>query len=346
MHVDDLDYDLPERLIAQVPPPQREDARLLGLDRARGTLTHSTVRELDRWLAPKDLLVLNDTRVLPARLHAQRQTGGRVDVLLLEELEEGTWSALVRAGGSLLPGEELRVDDGAGLRLVRRLGPGTWRVKGAGADLRALMDRHGRMPLPPYIRRERNDEREGIDRERYQTLHARREGAVAAPTAGLHLTPALLRALEERGVGVAYVTLHVGLGTFQPVRADRLEDHDMHEEAYEVSAQAAEAVRRARAAGGRIVAVGTTVVRTLEASAGASPDGLPRPGAGRTDLLILPGYAFRAVDALLTNFHLPRSTLLALVSAFASREAILGAYAEAVREGYRFYSYGDAMLVV
>ncbi len=349
MRLDDLDYHLPEDRIAQVPAERREDARLLVLDRASGRRTHRGIVDLPDLLAPGDLLVLNDTRVVPARLRARRATGGQVEVFLLEPgAEPGTWEALVRAARSIRAGERLGLGEGTGedgIRLLASRGRGAWLVEGAGAGMEAIMARHGEMPLPPYIRREAGDTRAPLDRERYQTVFARHDGAIAAPTAGLHLTPALLDRLRQGGVEVETVTLHVGLGTFEPVRVEDLDEHAMHEERYVVPAATAEAVRRVKAAGGRVVAVGTTSVRTLEAAALASGDGLPRPGAARTDLLIQPGYAFRVVDVLLTNFHLPRSTLLALVAAFAGLDAVRAAYAEAVEEGYRFYSYGDAMLL-
>jgi S-adenosylmethionine:tRNA ribosyltransferase-isomerase len=235
-------------------------------------------------------------------------------------------------------------DDGR-VRLLRRVEAGTWLVEAVDGDLVALMDRAGKIPLPPYIRRGRDDPREALDRERYQTVFARTPGAVAAPTAGLHLTEPLFARLAARGVDVARVTLHVGLGTFQPIQSDDVERHVMHEERYVVPPESADAVRRTRAAGGRVVAVGTTSMRTLESAAAASTDRLPTPGPGATSLFITPGYEFRVVDALLTNFHLPRSTLLVLVSAFAGREHALAAYREAVEAKYRFFSYGDAMLI-
>lgn len=345
MRTDDFDYDLPPELIAQEPPPSREDARLLVLDRASGAIQHRGIADLPDLLQPGDLLVVNDTRVIPARLFARRSTGGRVEVFLLAPAaSQGTWTALVRAGGSIQPGEDLEVE-GAGdaVRLVERTGPGTWLVGARDGDLAALMERAGRMPLPPYIRRAAADPRDALDRERYQTVFARAPGAVAAPTAGLHLTDALLARLAARGVARASVTLHVGLGTFKPIESDTVEGHVMHEEPYEVPAETAAAIARTRAAGGRVVAVGTTSVRTLEAAAG--PDGVPKAGAGATSLFISPGYRFKTVDALLTNFHLPRSTLVVLVSAFAGRERVLAAYREAAVRRYRFYSYGDAMLI-
>jgi S-adenosylmethionine:tRNA ribosyltransferase-isomerase len=345
---DEFDYDLPRDLVAQTPPPRREDARLLVLDRAGGDVAHRGIVDLPDLLRAGDLLVVNDTRVIPARLLARRATGGRIEVFLLRASSDApdSWTAMVRAGGRIREGESVEVEDGAGrIRLLRRSGPGEWLVAGEVDPLRTIMERAGHVPLPPYIRREDHDPREAIDRERYQTVFARRPGAVAAPTAGLHLTEDLLARLARRGVGLARVTLHVGVGTFKPIETERVEDHAMHEERYEVPAETAEAVRRTRAAGGRIVAVGTTSMRALESGAASSADGLPVAGAGATSLYITPGYAFRVVDALLTNFHLPRSTLLVLVSAFAGRERALAAYRAAVAERYRFFSYGDAMLI-
>ncbi len=346
MRVADLDYDLPASQVAQVPPARREDARLLVVrDEA---IADRSIGDLPELLQPGDLLVVNDTRVLAARLAARRATGGAVSVLALGPASGAgeAWEALLGSGGTLRAGEVLEVGgDGTGLRLLGPLEEGRWRVEGVGADVRTILERHGRMPLPPYVRRDREDPRDDLDRERYQTVFAREAGAVAAPTAGLHLTAPLLDRCRARGVEIAPVTLHVGLGTFAPVRVESFEDHDMHEEAYVVPEGTAAAWVRAREAGGRVVAVGTTVVRALESAALRSPDGRPVRGADRTRLLVLPGFAFRAVDLLLTNFHLPRSTLLALVCAFAGTERVLAAYREAVRRGYRFFSYGDATLL-
>jgi S-adenosylmethionine:tRNA ribosyltransferase-isomerase len=351
VRIEDLDYDLPLERIAQEPAARRDASRLLVLRRAGGALEHRAFRDLPGLLRPGDLLVLNDAAVFPARLDLRRATGGRFDALLLEPLpgEALRWEALVNAHNKLRPGERLAVERGEGAEAIleeRRAGAWVVRFEGT-TDVRALADRAGRVPLPPYIRRERGgDPRDPLDRDRYQTVFARDPVAAAAPTAGLHFTPELLRACADRGVGRAFVTLAVGPGTFRPVKTARLEDHPMHAERWGIPGEAAGAIRAARAAGGRVVAVGTTVVRTLEAAAAASPDGLPRAGEGTTDLFLLPGHRFRSVDALVTNFHLPRSTLLALVMAFAGREAVLAAYAEAVRERYRFFSYGDAMLLL
>jgi S-adenosylmethionine:tRNA ribosyltransferase-isomerase len=276
-----------------------------------------------------------------------------VEVLLVAPAPgEGpdAWTALIAANRPLRAGETLTlVHEGkggnGGVRLIRRSAEGPWWVAPEGGSFPDLMARHGAMPLPPYIRRDAQDVRAALDRERYQTVFAREEGAVAAPTAGLHFTPALLEAVRAQGVTIATVTLHVGPGTFLPVTAARLEDHRMHVEPYAISPETAAAVRRTKAAGGRVVAVGTTSVRTLEASALAAPDGLPRAENSTTDLFVTPGFRFRVVDALLTNFHLPRSTLLALVAAFAGLEPVLASYREAVAKGYRFFSYGDAMFI-
>ena len=350
MRIEELDYDLPEGLIAQEPAARRDASRLLVLDRGSGAITHRAFADLPSLLRTGDLLVVNDAAVFPARLDLRRPTGGRFDALLLEPdpTDPLRWEALLNAHGKLRAGERLAVERADGVFLVpeaRRAGGWTVRFEGAD-DVRALAGRAGRVPLPPYIRRDRGaDARDAADRERYQTVYARDPVAAAAPTAGLHFTPEVLRACEERGARRAAVTLAVGPGTFRPVKAERVEDHRMHSERWRIPVAAADAVRAARAAGGRVVAVGTTVVRTLEAAAAASPDGLPAAGEGSTDLFLLPGHRFRCVDALLTNFHLPRSTLLALVMAFAGRDAVLAAYREAVRERYRFFSYGDAMWI-
>ncbi len=352
MRIEELDFDLPPELVAQEPAAERDGSRLLVLDRGSGAVEHRRFRDLPYLLRPRDLLVLNDAAVFPARLDLRRATGGRFDALLLEPDAGGdalAWVALVNAHGKLRAGERLLVERGGGASaiLVERRSGGSWLLRFQGVpDVRALADRAGRVPLPPYIRRDRDgDPRDAVDRGRYQTIFAGDPVAVAAPTAGLHFTRAVLDGCAGRGIGSVAVTLAVGPGTFRPVKAATLEEHRMHAERWRVPPPAADAVRAARTAGGRIVAVGTTAVRTLEAAAAASSDGLPAAGRGDTALYILPGYRFRAVDALLTNFHLPRSTLLALVMAFGGVEPVRTAYAEAVRERYRFFSYGDAMLV-
>jgi len=342
MRLDDLDYALPEELIAQVPLEPRDASRLLALPAAGGAPRHLRFADLPELLAPGDLLVLNDSRVIPARLVGTKETGGRCEVLLVEPLEgNGTrWRAMGQASKALRPGGRLDFG-GLAAEVEAAEGEGFYALRFAlgGAELEAALERVGRVPLPPYIRREPSE----ADSQRYQTVVARAPGSVAAPTAGLHFTPALLERLAARGVSRAQVTLHVGPGTFLPVRAARLEDHRMHAERYLVPAETAAAYAAARARGGRVIAVGTTSARALES---ASAGGGLREGAGRTEIFIRPGHRFRAVDGLVTNFHLPRSTLLALVCALGGTERVLAAYREAVALRYRFFSYGDAMAVL
>jgi S-adenosylmethionine:tRNA ribosyltransferase-isomerase len=343
VRVDAFDYHLPDGAIAQEPCEPRDAARLLVAGPA-GPEEHRRFRDLPALLAPGDLVVINDTRVLPARLDARRPTGGRVELLLAEPAEEGWWWALLRATGKPRPGEILEAEGGLRLIVGDRDGA-RFRVlpEADGEDPWAIVERIGRMPLPPYIRRGAADPRAASDRERYQTVYARHAGAVAAPTAGLHFTPAVFDALAAREIEVARLTLHVGIGTFLPVRVDRVEDHPMHAESYDLPVKTAVAIERTRARGGRVVAIGTTVVRTLEHR--ALDDGTVQPGSGRCDLFLVPGSPFRVVDRLVTNFHLPRSTLLMLVAAFVGHRRVLDLYRVALDRGYRFYSYGDAMLL-
>jgi S-adenosylmethionine:tRNA ribosyltransferase-isomerase len=342
----DLDYSLPEELIAQEPPAERDGARLLVLDRERGTIAHRRVLELPELLA-RALFVVNDTRVLPARMFARKPTGGRIELLLIERIEPDlvgrreVWSALVRGVKTLKPGIALAIEGAemrATLRAVREGGEVELELVADGG-VRAAIGAAGRVPLPPYVRREADAQ----DLERYQTVFAAREGSVAAPTAGLHFSDRLLAALGKVGHKIARVTLHVGPGTFAPLRTDDLAEHRMHAERYEVPHETAHAIRAARSEGRLVVAVGTTVCRTLESA--VDEHGEVHAGAGSTSLFVYPPYRFRAIDALLTNFHLPRSTLLALVMAFGGIEPVKSAYAAAIAEHYRFYSYGDAMLV-
>jgi S-adenosylmethionine:tRNA ribosyltransferase-isomerase len=340
-----FDYELLADRIAQEPAEPRDSARLLVVDRSSGAHRDAHVRELDRLLRPGDCLVVNDTRVIPARLAGRLAGTGRVvEVLLLRELGPGEWDALVRPGRACGLGAELLVAEGAACLTVTGVGEsGRRRLRVAGErPVGELLAAHGMPPLPPYIRRYRAPR--DADRTRYQTVYAARDGAVAAPTAGLHFTAELLGRLRDRGIGIHAVTLHVGPGTFRPVRVADAQNHRVEAEWYEVSGPTADAVGRARAEGRRVVAVGTTTVRTLETAAAAH--GAVRAGSGWTELTIRPGHAFRAVDALLTNFHLPRSSLLLLVAAFAGRERVLDAYRAAAAAGYRFYSYGDAMLIL
>ncbi len=347
MQASDFDYDLPASLIAQRPPAERSGARMLVLDRGAGTWEDALFRDLPDRLGLGDCLVVNDSRVLAARLRGRRRPpaaagpGGAAELLLLEPVP-GTpprWRALVRPGRKLPEGATVDVG-GIEARILDRLGDGIRIVEFPGLDaagVERLLAERGRVPLPPYIRREAD----GADRERYQTVFARRGGSVAAPTAGLHFDAAVLEAVRARGVAVAAITLHVGAGTFRPVAVRRVRDHRMHAERFDVSAQACAALRAAQ----RTIAVGTTAVRAIE-SAAARTEGPLGPARGKTDLFITPGHRFRATGGLLTNFHLPKSTLLMLVAAFAGTELVLEAYAHAVRKRYRFYSYGDCMLIV
>lgn len=345
MLVSDFDYSLPPERIATRPAEPRDAARLLVHDRATRLDEHRTIADLPQFLRAGDLLVLNDTRVRPWRLRGRRPTGGAVECLLLQ-FDGARGEAFVKPSKKLRAGDWLDMEGAAiDLLLVEPLGGGRWRVEltARSGDVAGVLERVGRAPLPPYIAR---DGREDVaaDRERYQTVFARVPGAVAAPTAGLHFTPELLARIEALGVQIAYVTLHVGEGTFAPLRTEVVEQHHMHAEAYELPAATAAAVVATRAAGGRVVAVGTTSCRVLETC--ANEDRTVTAGAGASSLFLYPGRPVRVVDALLTNFHLPQSTLLMLVAAFAGREEVLAVYRDAVERGYRFFSFGDAMLLV
>jgi S-adenosylmethionine:tRNA ribosyltransferase-isomerase len=342
MRTDDFDFELPQELIAQTPVP-RGGSRLLVLDRASEAREHREIRDLAEYLRADDLLLINDTRVIPARLYAHRSTGRKFELLLLRELGEGYWEALLRPSARARTGERLELADGGMAIPKERCGEGRWRVGFDPTLTLERLDQIGEMPLPPYIGRPEG----GIeaDRHTYQTVYAANPGAVAAPTAGLHFTEQHLEKIRGIGVEIASLTLHVGLGTFRPVSVEEIADHEMHEEWYCFSKEMAAAVNGALDDHRRIVCVGTTSVRALEGALAAG-EGRVRPGGGWTDLFITPGHTFRGVGAMLTNFHLPRSTLLMLVSALAGRERILAAYAEAISRRYRFFSYGDAMLIV
>ncbi|MEQ8786868.1 MAG: tRNA preQ1(34) S-adenosylmethionine ribosyltransferase-isomerase QueA [Pirellulaceae bacterium] len=344
---DDYDYELPRELIAQHPLAQRGDARLMVVSRSSGDLRHTHVRELPGLLRPTDTLVLNDTRVIPARLVGTRtKTGGRWFGLFLAADEHGVWQVMCKTRGKAQPGETIILQDREGrdaarLRLLVKLEGGVWAVRPESNEPHLeFLDRVGRVPLPHYIR---HGEMVDADLADYQTVYAQRPGAVAAPTAGLHFTPKLLEQIRATGVGVEQVTLHVGVGTFKPIAVESLEEHRMHSEWGRIDRDVAERLNARRGAGGRIVAVGTTAVRVLESA--AADDGRLQAWEAETDLFIHPPYRFRAVDALMTNFHLPRSTLLVLVRTFGGDDLIRRAYDEAIREGYRFFSYGDAMLI-
>ena len=340
-HLSNYQYDLPEEMIAQEPASRRDASRLLVLYRGATRILHRRFTDLTAHIRPGDVLVLNDTRVIPARLIGHRRTGGKVELLLLKEIGRSTWECLAKPARKLDKGEiiHLAKNRTATVLASREQGRRTIRFEPL-EGLRAWLEFTGSPPLPPYIRRLPKPE----DRKRYQTIYAAHNGAVAAPTAGLHFTGSMLKTIENRGIDIAHITLHVGIGTFQPVTTDNLDEHRMDPEWYEVKRDQAERINRARRAGGRVVAVGTTVVRTLETV--ADKNGVVHPGRGESGLFIRPPYRFKAVDALLTNFHLPGSTLIMLVSAFAGRRQVLSAYGEAITERYRFFSYGDAMLIV
>jgi len=342
MRLSELDYELPPELVAQSPAQPRDHSRMLVVDRTNGQLSDRRFFDLVEYLRAGDVLVLNDTQVIPARLVLIRPSGAETEGLFVREHAPGRWELMIRGINRLRPGSRLRLaGSDVELEFMERLTDKTGLVAvKTEVDTLAFLQKHGQVPLPPYIRREHE---QPDDRRRYQTVYANAPGAIAAPTAGLHFTDRLLAELRSRDVATATVTLHVGRGTFEPVAVEDLAEHPMHREWYSVSSEAAERINAARQAGGRAVAVGTTAVRVLES---ASADGALQPGETWTDILIHPPYRFKMVDVLITNFHLPRTTLLALVYAFAGTETARKAYQHAVREGYRFYSYGDAMLVI
>lgn len=351
MKTSDFYFDLPEELIAQVPLQNRTDSRLLVLDKKTGDIQHNHFRDLMQFLRPGDRLVLNDTKVLPARLIGHRiDSGTQVEILLLKrlsaeailqhELEEGCiWEALAGPGKRARVGHQLAFGDGRLKATIVKVLPDGNRLVRFDFDgvFEEILDQLGQMPLPPYIHEKLED------RDRYQTVYAREEGSAAAPTAGLHFTKELLSQLQEQGIDISYVTLHVGLGTFRPVKVDKIEEHVMHREIYHIDEETAQAINETKKRGGRIIAVGTTSCRTLE-SAAIAP-GIVQSGSSETGIFIYPGYEFKILDALITNFHLPESTLIMLVSALAGRDHVLAAYNEAVKERYRFFSFGDAMLI-
>ena len=336
MRVADFNFELPDALIARYPLAQRQGSRLLSLDGPTGELAHRQFPDLLEYLRPGDLMVFNNTRVIPARLFGQKASGGKLEILVERVLDSRRVLAHVRSSKSPKPGTSLLIDGGGEAQMLAR--HDALFELGFNEDVLPLLERVGHMPLPPYI--DRPDD--SADRERYQTVFAERAGAVAAPTAGLHFDEPLLEAIRAKGVATAFVTLHVGAGTFQPVRVEKIEDHHMHNEWLEVTQEVVDAAAACRARGGRVIAVGTTSVRSLES---AARDGQLKPFSGDTDIFIYPGRPFHVVDALVTNFHLPESTLLMLVSAFAGHSQTMAAYATAIAEGYRFFSYGDAMFI-
>lgn len=339
MKTSDFYYDLPQELIAQTPLERRDSSRLMTLDKETGAIGHHHFYDLPSFLRPGDCLVMNDSRVLPARLIGRRETGGACEVLLLIDRGNKTWECLVRPGKKLRPGAKITFGEGrltAQVTEVLEDGNRLVRFDYEGIFLE-LLEQLGKMPLPPYIKEELQDQ------ERYQTVYSKVTGSAAAPTAGLHFTPELLKQIKEMGVKLAWVTLHVGLGTFRPVKVDDVEHHDMHSEYCVISPETAQIINETKAKGGRVICVGTTSCRTIESY--ANEDGTVRADGGWTRIFIYPGYRFKVLDGLVTNFHLPESTLIMLVSALAGKERVLAAYEEAVRERYRFFSFGDAMLI-
>lgn len=338
MHVNDFDFQLPDELIARHPAQQRTGSRLLHLKGPDGQVVHRQFPDIEQLIEPGDLLVFNNTRVIPARLFGNKTSGGKVEVLIERMTSDHTALAHIKANKSPKPGAELVMEGGIHLNVTGR-DENLFNIECLNPEpLVDLLDQHGHMPLPPYLEREDDAD----DRERYQTVYAQRKGAVAAPTAGLHFDDALLARLAAKGVNTAFVTLHVGAGTFQPVKADNIKDHVMHAEWIDVPETVVEQIRATQAAGKRVIAVGTTSVRSLET---ASQSGQIEPFTGDTNIFIYPGYRFKTVDALLTNFHLPKSTLIMLISAFAGKDHVMAAYQAAIEERYRFFSYGDAMFV-
>jgi S-adenosylmethionine:tRNA ribosyltransferase-isomerase len=337
----DFDYNLPPEQIAQHPLPDRSASRLLVLHRATGAIRHLHFRDLPELIPPRDVLVINTSRVIPARLHGKRDTGTVAELLLVHELADGSWLAMGHPGGKLKPGRRVSFGEDSAVEVLEMLGGGLRRVRFVGAlDARTTLAKYGEVPLPPYIRRPPDD----ADRERYQTVYAAHDGSVAAPTAGLHFTPELLADIYTRQVRVASIDLHVGPGTFKPVETEDISLHSMTAEAYDITPGAAEWINHAKEKQRGVWAVGTTVVRALESA--ADSQGLVRAVVGETSLFIRPPYDFKIVDHLITNFHLPRSTLLMLVCAFGGYDRVMAAYRDAVKEGYRFYSYGDAMVII
>ena len=338
MQASDFDYHLPGSSIAQTPIEPRDSSRLLVLHRDTGKLEHKIFREIGEYLRLNDLLVLNQTRVIPARIYARKSTGGRIELLLLRREDELTWQCLV-GGKGIRVATKIQVEDGPQAEIVKVLN-GSERLIRFVEPIEPYFPRIGNVPLPPYIHEKLNDP------ERYQTVYAREPGSAAAPTAGLHFTPRLLDELQKQGIKVAYVTLHVGLDTFAPVTEENPQEHKIHTEWCELNQETANLINQTKGSGGRVIAVGTTSVRTLESAAIENSDSRTSAFIGHTSLYILPGYQFQIVDAMITNFHLPKSTLIMLVSAFAGRERILSAYEIAIEAGYRFYSFGDAMLIL
>jgi S-adenosylmethionine:tRNA ribosyltransferase-isomerase len=356
MKTEKLQFNLPPGLIAQQPLPVRSDSRLLVLGRADGSFTDSRFESLGDFLASGDCLVLNDTKVLPARFFTRRHSGAKIEGLFLAQIAPGAWDVMLKGAHRIKPGEKFYISsfsrrrhgdgptDFCSAEIIEKKGDGSYRLKiEAQAEFETLLNRIGFAPLPPYIKRDEDLAIAALDKQRYQTVYARQPGAIAAPTAGLHFTERLIEQLKQAGIRLAYITLHVGTGTFKPIKTEDIENHKIHQEQFNIDQENAAVINAAKAKGGRIIAVGTTSTRALETAASGSEI---RTMTGSTQLFIRPGYEFKIVDAMITNFHLPKSTLLALVVAFAGLENILAAYQHAIEKRYRFYSYGDAMLII
>ena len=340
MKLEEFDYNLPEELIAQIPIKQRDESRLMVLDKNNNTIEHKTFKDIIEYLKPGDCLVRNNTKVIPARLYGKKDTGANVEFVLLKQIDGDIWESIVRPGNKLKPGAKVEFGEGIlKAEILEVLEDGTRKVKFEYDGIfNEILDKIGLMPLPPYIHESLKE------KERYQTVYAKYDGSAAAPTAGLHFTPELLKKIEEKGIKIANVTLHVGIGTFRPVKEENIEEHQMHTEHFYIKQEDAEKINETKRNGGRIIAVGTTSCRVLETIA-SEQTGLVEATEGDTGIYIYPGYKFKCIDGLITNFHLPKSTLLMLVSALAGREFVLDAYKEAVREKYRFFSFGDAMFI-
>jgi S-adenosylmethionine:tRNA ribosyltransferase-isomerase len=342
MKIEEFDYILPSSLIAQYPSPQREESRLMVVHRENGVIEHRTFRDIPDYLRPGDLLVMNNTRVVPARLIGKKESGGKIEILLIPSWNgtRGEWGVLIRGSGKVKPGTRIQFGESFYGEL-KEVKDGRGKISFSGqSEVMDILWKTGHIPLPPYIKRKD----EPLDWERYQTVVAERDGAIAAPTAGLHFTPSLLQSLRDQRVDITFITLHIGIGTFSPVKATNIEDHQMEAEWAEISEEASGEIEQTRVRRGKIIAVGTTTTRTLESFWNGNER--VRPGKGTTSLFIYPTYRFRVIDGLITNFHLPKSTLIMLVSAFAGKELLMEAYQEAVEKKYRFYSYGDAMLIL
>jgi len=350
MRLQDFNYRLPKELIAQHPPEKRDSSRLMVLDRTSRDIEHTSFHEITRFLKKGDLLVANDTRVVPARLYGKKDTGGWVELFLLNPLENGAegsqvWECLLKSRRNINACSTIFFTDELTAEVLGTTGSGTWNVRLVyEGEFETIIDKLGNTPLPQYIKRDRSSEHEGSDRERYQTVYAKNSGAVAAPTAGFHFTGPLISTIREKGADIVFVTLHVGYGTFQSIRGEVVEQHRMHREYFNIDKETAAAVNKARSENRRVIAVGTTTTRVLETV--ARHNGSAQSGRGYTDLFIYPGYDYKSVDALITNFHLPKSSLLMLVCAFAGKAFILDAYRQAIERKYRFFSYGDAMLIL